>query len=54
MKGILSEARTFGCPRRLAGGVKRQQASTKNTIETRYNFRLSKIGKREPIQIEIA
>ena len=28
-KGILCETRTFGCPRRLAGGVKRQQACTK-------------------------
>ena len=29
-KGILSKTRTFGCPRRLAGGVKRQQSCTKN------------------------
>ena len=30
-KGILCETRTFGCPRRLAGGVKRQQSCTKIT-----------------------
>ena len=35
-------------------GVKRLQASTKQPIETHYNFRLSEIGKREPIRIEIA